>query len=70
MRIYLHTMSARVQGTKSDDKSLIQETYYRPALDRARGATLKKTSNIQLQPLRTTLKMLCARTLLSENRYI
>ncbi|KAK4221349.1 Prp19/Pso4-like-domain-containing protein [Podospora fimiseda] len=53
-------MSARVQGSKPDDKSLIQETYYRPALDRARGAPLRKTSNIQLQPLRTTLKMLCA----------
>ncbi|KAK4166637.1 putative GPI transamidase [Cladorrhinum sp. PSN259] len=41
MRIYLHTISARIQGSKSDDKSLIQETYYRPALDRVRGSQLE-----------------------------
>ncbi|KAL2158842.1 hypothetical protein VTH06DRAFT_4034 [Thermothelomyces fergusii] len=64
MRIYLHTMKARVVGTSSttassrgdsrdgsdhgatdqhDDvgKSLIQQIYYRPALDRARGTQLE-----------------------------
>ncbi|KAL2173987.1 GPI transamidase component PIG-T [Thermothelomyces heterothallicus CBS 202.75] len=65
MRIYLHTMEARVAGTSSspsssrndnnnsknnsaadrdnDDinKSLIQQVYYRPALDRARGTQLE-----------------------------
>jgi len=41
MRIYLHTMSARIQGTKGDDNSVIQEVYYRPGVDRARGSQLE-----------------------------
>ncbi|CAK7222865.1 Subunit of the glycosylphosphatidylinositol transamidase complex-like protein [Sporothrix bragantina] len=42
MRIYLHTLAARVDGnatTNSED--VLQEVYYRPALDRARGTQLE-----------------------------
>ncbi|KAK4222731.1 hypothetical protein QBC38DRAFT_503771, partial [Podospora fimiseda] len=39
-------MSVRVQGCKSDDKSLIQETCYCPALDRARGSQLEARMRI------------------------
>ncbi|CAK7240566.1 MAG: Subunit of the glycosylphosphatidylinositol transamidase complex-like protein [Sporothrix thermara] len=43
MRIYLHTLAARVDGNASvsagDD--VLQEVYYRPALDRARGTQLE-----------------------------
>ncbi|KAL2018611.1 hypothetical protein VTK56DRAFT_581 [Thermocarpiscus australiensis] len=44
MRIYLHTMQARIAGHpagKHDTTSLIQQVYYRPALDRARGTQLE-----------------------------
>ncbi|KAK4666341.1 Subunit of the glycosylphosphatidylinositol transamidase complex-like protein [Podospora pseudopauciseta] len=41
MRIYLHTMSARIQGQTAKDDSLIKEVYYRPAVDRARGTQLE-----------------------------
>lgn len=41
MRIYLHTMEARVAGQSGANKSLIQQVYYRPALDRARGTQLE-----------------------------
>ncbi|KAK3332792.1 GPI transamidase component PIG-T [Cercophora scortea] len=42
MRIYLHTMQARIEGTSpSDHDPLIQEVYYRPAVDRARGTQLE-----------------------------
>lgn len=41
MRIYLHTMEARVAGSKRADPSLIRQVYYRPALDRARGTQLE-----------------------------
>ncbi|KAJ4288726.1 Subunit of the glycosylphosphatidylinositol transamidase complex-like protein [Collariella sp. IMI 366227] len=42
MRIYLHTLSARISGhSHPPDKSLIREVYYRPALDRARGTQLE-----------------------------
>lgn len=41
MRIYLHTMEARVAGQPHADKSLIRQVYYRPALDRARGTQLE-----------------------------
>ncbi|KAL2134084.1 hypothetical protein VTI74DRAFT_1080 [Chaetomium olivicolor] len=41
MRIYLHTLSARVAGQRDPDKSLIKQVYYRPALDRARGTQLE-----------------------------
>lgn len=41
MRIYLHTISARVDGQPGKADSLIQEVYYRPAVDRARGTQLE-----------------------------
>ena len=41
MRIYLHTVEARIEGESSKSDSLIQETYYRPAVDRARGTQLE-----------------------------
>ncbi|KAL2264562.1 hypothetical protein VTJ83DRAFT_7072 [Remersonia thermophila] len=41
MRIYLHTMEARVAGQPAPDKSLVREVYYRPAVDRARGTQLE-----------------------------
>ena len=41
MRIYLHTIEARIDGVSGKHDSLIQEVYYRPALDRARGTQLE-----------------------------
>jgi phosphatidylinositol glycan class T len=43
MRIYLHTMEARVAGNTqaNNNTSLIQQVYYRPALDRARATQLE-----------------------------
>jgi phosphatidylinositol glycan class T len=41
MRIYLHTLEARLDGQSSGQESLINEVYYRPALDRARGTQLE-----------------------------
>lgn len=43
MRIYLHTLSARISSSTSADNStdLIKEIYYRPALDRSRGTQLE-----------------------------
>lgn len=41
MRVYLHTIEARIDGHPGKHDSLIQETYYRPALDRARGTQLE-----------------------------
>lgn len=42
MRIYLHTLVARMDGGPSGSQDgLIQEIYYRPALDRARGTQLE-----------------------------
>jgi phosphatidylinositol glycan class T len=41
MRIYLHTMEARIAGHSQPDKSLVKQVYYRPALDRARGTQLE-----------------------------
>ncbi len=41
MRIYLHTMEARIAGHPHHNKSLVQQVYYRPALDRARGTQLE-----------------------------
>jgi phosphatidylinositol glycan class T len=41
MRIYLHTMEARVAGQPHANKSLIDQVYYRPAVDRARGSQLE-----------------------------
>ena len=42
MRIYLHTLKARLNGPAGGSRQdLIQEVYYRPALDRARGTQLE-----------------------------
>ncbi|CAK7274463.1 Subunit of the glycosylphosphatidylinositol transamidase complex-like protein [Sporothrix epigloea] len=41
MRIYLHTLAARVDGNATTSKDVLQEVYYRPALDRARGTQLE-----------------------------
>jgi phosphatidylinositol glycan class T len=44
MRIYLHTLSARISASSPNTNSsddLIKEIYYRPALDRARGTQLE-----------------------------
>ncbi|TRX95563.1 hypothetical protein FHL15_003521 [Xylaria flabelliformis] len=41
MRVYLHTLKARVEGTSGAKDDLIEEIYYRPALDRARGTQLE-----------------------------
>ncbi|KAI1435437.1 Gpi16 subunit [Xylaria sp. CBS 124048] len=41
MRIYLHTLQTRVKGASRATDDIIQEIYYRPALDRARGTQLE-----------------------------
>lgn len=41
MRIYLHTLQARVDGTTGATQDIIEEIYYRPAVDRARGTQLE-----------------------------
>ncbi|KAK3941385.1 Gpi16 subunit, GPI transamidase component [Diplogelasinospora grovesii] len=41
MRIYLHTIEARIDGQAGKQNNLIEEVYYRPALDRARGTQLE-----------------------------
>ncbi|KAI0894684.1 Gpi16 subunit, GPI transamidase component [Annulohypoxylon nitens] len=41
MRIYLHTLRAHVDGQSSPKKDIIEEIYYRPALDRVRGSQLE-----------------------------
>ncbi|KAI0869851.1 Gpi16 subunit [Hypoxylon argillaceum] len=41
MRIYLHTLQARVEGTSGVKDDIVEEIYYRPALDRARGTQLE-----------------------------
>ncbi|EFX02470.1 GPI transamidase component [Grosmannia clavigera kw1407] len=42
MRIYLHTLEARIDGSPPGSKDeIIQEIFYRPALDRARGTQLE-----------------------------
>lgn len=38
MKLYLHTLKAKING---QDESVIQEMYYRPALDRKRGTQLE-----------------------------
>jgi phosphatidylinositol glycan class T len=38
MKLYLHTLKAKINGL---DKDVIQEMYYRPALDRKRGTQLE-----------------------------
>jgi GPI-anchor transamidase subunit T len=41
MRIYLHTLEARIDGHEGAHPKLIEEIYYRPALDRERGTQLE-----------------------------
>ncbi|KAI0199759.1 Gpi16 subunit [Astrocystis sublimbata] len=41
MRVYLHTLQARVEGSSGTKDDIIQEIYYRPALDRVRGSQLE-----------------------------
>lgn len=43
MRIYLHTLSARISSSTTTDNSstIIKQIYYRPALDRTRGTQLE-----------------------------
>ena len=41
MRIYLHTLETRIDDIPGKQDSLVQEVYYRPALDRARGTQLE-----------------------------
>jgi len=41
MRIYLHTLKAQLAGGATGQNDVIQEIYYRPALDRARGTQLE-----------------------------
>lgn len=41
MRIYTHTVEARIDGHAGKHDNLIQEVYYRPAVDRARGTQLE-----------------------------
>jgi len=38
MKLYLHTLKAKING---NDEDVIQEMYYRPALDRKRGTQLE-----------------------------
>ncbi|KAI0376429.1 Gpi16 subunit, GPI transamidase component, partial [Hypomontagnella monticulosa] len=41
MRIYLHTLSTHVNGEAVAKNNIIEEIYYRPALDRVRGTQLE-----------------------------
>ncbi|KAI1632889.1 Gpi16 subunit [Biscogniauxia mediterranea] len=41
MRIYLHTLKTRIEGISGNNEDVVQEIYYRPALDRARGTQLE-----------------------------
>lgn len=42
MRIYLHTITARISDSSSSNSTdLIKQIYYRPALDRSRGTQLE-----------------------------
>ncbi|KAI1374373.1 Gpi16 subunit, GPI transamidase component [Hypoxylon crocopeplum] len=41
MRIYLHTLKTQIDGASSSTKDVIEEIYYRPALDRVRGTQLE-----------------------------
>ncbi|CAM1505832.1 Fc.00g114690.m01.CDS01 [Cosmosporella sp. VM-42] len=51
MRIYLHTLSARISTSTSTDNptEIIKEIYYRPALDRSRGTQLELLMRIPPQ---------------------
>jgi len=52
MRIYLHTLKAQIADGAAGQADVIQEVYYRPALDRARGSQLEVKLRI---PPRTTV---------------
>ncbi|KAI0595164.1 Gpi16 subunit [Biscogniauxia sp. FL1348] len=41
MRIYLHTLKTRIEGISGNNEDVVEEIYYRPALDRARGTQLE-----------------------------
>ncbi|CAI4217426.1 unnamed protein product [Parascedosporium putredinis] len=41
MRVYLHTLDARIDGIQGSRRDLVKEIYYRPAVDRARGTQLE-----------------------------
>ena len=41
MRIYLHTLEARIDGVDGSQPSIIEEIHYRPAVDRERGTQLE-----------------------------
>lgn len=41
MRIYLHTLKTHIEGQSRSSQDVIEEIYYRPALDRVRGTQLE-----------------------------
>lgn len=41
MRVYLHTLTTRIDGVPGPDHSIVEEVYYRPAVDRVRGTQLE-----------------------------
>ncbi|ROT43802.1 GPI transamidase component GPI16 [Sodiomyces alkalinus F11] len=42
MRVYLHTLNARLEGSRGKAQpAMIEDIYYRPAVDRARGTQLE-----------------------------
>ncbi|XXG95810.1 Subunit of the glycosylphosphatidylinositol transamidase complex-like protein [Hypoxylon texense] len=41
MRIYLHTLKTHIDGESRSSQDVIEEIYYRPALDRVRGTQLE-----------------------------
>lgn len=41
MRVYVHSVDLRIQGTPGTQTHLIKEVHYRPALDRVRGSQLE-----------------------------
>lgn len=41
MRIYLHTLKTHIDGELRSSQDVIEEIYYRPALDRVRGTQLE-----------------------------
>lgn len=41
MKLYLHTLKAKITSGNATEEKVIQEMYYRPALDRKRGTQLE-----------------------------
>ncbi|KAI0104496.1 Gpi16 subunit, GPI transamidase component, partial [Daldinia grandis] len=41
MKIYLHTLTTHINGAPGSNNDIIEEIYYRPALDRVRGTQLE-----------------------------